>query len=62
LASNRKVDQCFVSSCANGQLDDLRIAADVVRGRQVAPGVRFLVTPASQKVYRDAMRLATCRT
>jgi 3-isopropylmalate/(R)-2-methylmalate dehydratase large subunit len=54
---NRKVDQCFIGSCANGQLEDLRIAADIVRGRQVASGVRFLVTPASQKVYRDAMRL-----
>jgi 3-isopropylmalate/(R)-2-methylmalate dehydratase large subunit len=53
----RKVDQCFIGSCANGQLEDLRIAAEVVRGRQVAPGVRLLVTPASQQVYRDAVRL-----
>jgi 3-isopropylmalate/(R)-2-methylmalate dehydratase large subunit len=54
---NRRVDQCFIGSCANGQLEDLRIAADIVRGGQVAPGVRLLVTPASQQVYRDAMRL-----
>lgn len=53
----RRVDQCFIGSCANGQLEDLAIAASVVRGRQVAPGVRFLVTPASQQVYREAMRL-----
>ncbi|GAB3970998.1 aconitase/3-isopropylmalate dehydratase large subunit family protein [Actinoallomurus acanthiterrae] len=53
----RKVDQCFIGSCANGQLDDLRVAAEVLRGRQVAPGVRLLVTPASQQVYRDAVRL-----
>ncbi|MEN4475469.1 aconitase/3-isopropylmalate dehydratase large subunit family protein [Mycolicibacterium cosmeticum] len=53
----RKIDQAFIGSCANGQLDDLRIAADVLRGRQVAPGVRLIVTPASQQVYRDAMRL-----
>ncbi|GHE05090.1 3-isopropylmalate dehydratase large subunit [Streptomyces alanosinicus] len=52
----RPVDQCFIGSCANGQLEDLRIAADVVRGRQVAPGVRLLVTPASQRVYQDALR------
>lgn len=53
----RKIDQAFIGSCANGQLDDLRIAAEVLRGRQVANGVRLIVTPASQQVYRDAMRL-----
>ncbi|MCW2886911.1 MAG: 3-isopropylmalate/(R)-2-methylmalate dehydratase large subunit [Streptosporangiaceae bacterium] len=53
----RKVDQCFIGSCANGQLEDLEIAAGIVRGKTVAPGVRFLVTPASQAVYREAMRL-----
>ena len=53
----RRIDQAFIGSCANGQLEDLRIAAEVLRGRSVAPGVRLLVTPASQQVYRDAMRL-----
>lgn len=53
----RRIDQAFIGSCANGQLDDLRIAAEILRGRTVAPGVRLLVTPASQTVYRDAMRL-----
>jgi 3-isopropylmalate/(R)-2-methylmalate dehydratase large subunit len=52
----RTVNQCFIGSCANGQLEDLRIAAEIVRGRKVAPGVRLLITPASQQVYRDAMR------
>lgn len=53
----RKIDQAFIGSCANGQLEDLRVAAKVLRGRQVAPGVRLIVTPASQRVYADAMRL-----
>jgi 3-isopropylmalate/(R)-2-methylmalate dehydratase large subunit len=53
----RKIDQAFIGSCANGQLDDLRIAAQMLRGKTVAAGVRLLVTPASQQVYRDAMRL-----
>jgi 3-isopropylmalate/(R)-2-methylmalate dehydratase large subunit len=53
----RRIDQAFIGSCANGQLDDLRVAAEILRGRTVAPGVRLLVTPASQQVYRDAMRL-----
>ncbi|WP_028937384.1 3-isopropylmalate dehydratase large subunit [Pseudonocardia spinosispora] len=59
---HRAVDQCFIGSCANGQLEDLRIAADMVRGRQVAPGVRLLITPASQQVYRDALRAGYLET
>jgi 3-isopropylmalate/(R)-2-methylmalate dehydratase large subunit len=51
-----KVDQAFIGSCANGQLEDLEIAANVLRGKTVATGVRLLVTPASQAVYREAMR------
>jgi 3-isopropylmalate/(R)-2-methylmalate dehydratase large subunit len=53
----QKVDQAFIGSCANGQLEDLQIAANVLRGKSVAPGVRLLITPASQAVYREAMRL-----
>jgi 3-isopropylmalate/(R)-2-methylmalate dehydratase large subunit len=52
----RQVNQCFIGSCANGQLEDLRIAADVLRGQKVARGVRLIVTPASQAVYTDAVR------
>lgn len=54
---DRAVHQCFIGSCANGQLDDLRIAAEILDGRQVARQVRLIVTPASQQVYRDAVRL-----
>ncbi|MUL79284.1 aconitase/3-isopropylmalate dehydratase large subunit family protein [Mycolicibacterium sp. CBMA 226] len=54
---HQKIDQAFVGSCANGQLEDLEIIAKVLHGKTVAPGVRLLVTPASQSVYRDAMRL-----
>jgi 3-isopropylmalate/(R)-2-methylmalate dehydratase large subunit len=52
----RKVDQCFIGSCANGQIEDLCIAAEMLRGRRVAPGVRLIVTPASQAVYAQAVR------
>ena len=54
---HRAVNQCFIGSCANGQLADLKIAAQIRRGRGVADGVRLIVTPASQQVYRDAVRL-----
>ena len=50
------IDQAFVGSCANGKIEDLRIAAEIVRGRQVAPGVRFIVTPGSQQVFLQAAR------
>lgn len=56
LLERQRIDQAFIGSCANGQLEDLEIAAKVLRGRTVAPGVRLLVTPASQAVYREAMR------
>jgi 3-isopropylmalate/(R)-2-methylmalate dehydratase large subunit len=50
------IDQAFVGSCANGKLEDLRIAAQIVKGRKVARGVRFIVTPASQRVLKEAVR------
>ena len=53
----RAVQQCFIGSCANGQLEDLCITAQILHGRTVADGVRLIVTPASQAVYRDAVRL-----
>ena len=53
-AAGTRIDQAFVGSCANGTLEDLALAAEVVRGRRVDPRVRFIVTPASQSVYRAA--------
>ena len=52
--AGRPIEHAFIGSCASGMLDDLRVAAGVLRGRQVAPGVRFIVTPATQQVAADA--------
>jgi homoaconitate hydratase family protein len=49
-----KVDQVFIGSCANAKYDDLAIAAEVLAGKKVAPGVRLLVTPASAKIMAKA--------
>jgi 3-isopropylmalate/(R)-2-methylmalate dehydratase large subunit len=54
-AIGRRIDQAFIGSCANGNLYDLAVAAEVVAGRRVAPGVRFIVTPGSQAVFRQAL-------
>jgi 3-isopropylmalate/(R)-2-methylmalate dehydratase large subunit len=48
------VDTVFIGSCTNGRLQDLREAADVVRGRKIRPGVRALVVPGSARVKADA--------
>ena len=55
-AAGERIDQAFIGSCANGNFDDLAIAAQVLAGRRVAPGVRLIVTPGSQNVYRRAMK------
>jgi 3-isopropylmalate/(R)-2-methylmalate dehydratase large subunit len=52
---SERIQQAFIGSCANGNFDDLAIAAEVVAGKQVAPGVRFLITPGSQAIYRRAL-------
>ena len=49
------VDWVFIGSCTNSRLSDLRAAADVVRGRKVAPGVRAWIVPGSETVKRDAV-------
>jgi len=51
-----KVDQVVIGSCTNGRLDDLEIAARILRGKKVARGVRMLVFPASGRIYRQAMK------
>ena len=50
------IDQAFVGSCANGTVEDLALVAQVLRGQRVHSGVRFVVTPGSQTVYREANR------
>jgi 3-isopropylmalate/(R)-2-methylmalate dehydratase large subunit len=55
-AAGQKIDQAYIGSCANGTLDDLELAAAVVAGKRVREGVRFIVTPASQLVYRQALK------
>ena len=51
-----KVDQAVIGSCTNGRIEDMRIAAEVLKGRKIAKGVRCIVIPATQSIYLQAMR------
>ena len=53
--SGLKVDQIVIGSCTNGRLDDIKVAADIIRGGKVADEVRLLIFPASGRIYREAM-------
>lgn len=57
-----RVDQAVLGSCTNGRLEDMAVAAQVMAGRSVHPRTRFLVIPASQQVYREALRLGYLET
>jgi 3-isopropylmalate/(R)-2-methylmalate dehydratase large subunit len=52
-----KVDQIVIGSCTNGRLDDLAVAAKILKGKKIARGVRMLVFPASFRIYQQALKL-----
>ena len=54
--SGMHIDQVVIGSCTNGRISDLRIAAEILKGKKVAPGVRCIVIPATQEVYMQALR------
>ncbi len=54
-AGEVKVDQCFIGTCTNGRLEDLRMAAKVLGGRKVHQDTRLLIIPATPTVYRQAL-------
>lgn len=56
IAQEVPIHQVVVGSCTNGRLSDLRIAAEILKGRKVHKGVRALIIPATQKIYLDALR------
>ena len=57
-----KIDQVVIGSCTNGRMDDLRIAASVLKGKKVKKGLRVIVIPATQKIYLQAMEEGLLRT
>ncbi|GCE48763.1 3-isopropylmalate/(R)-2-methylmalate dehydratase large subunit/methanogen homoaconitase large subunit [Thermosporothrix hazakensis] len=57
-----KIDQVFLGTCTNGRLDDLAIAASILRGKRIHPDIRMVVIPASREIYLEAMRLGYLET
>ena len=55
-AGNVKIDQSLIGSCTNGRIEDLRIAAQILKGRKAAAGVRLIVVPATPAIYRQALQ------
>ncbi|MCR4679114.1 MAG: 3-isopropylmalate dehydratase large subunit [Lachnospiraceae bacterium] len=57
-----KIDQVVIGSCTNGRIDDLRCAAEILKGNKVADGMRLIVLPATQAIYLQAMEEGLLRT
>ena len=57
-----KIDQAVIGSCTNGRLSDLAAAAEIIKGKHIAKGVRCIVIPATQKIYKEAMKLGYLET
>ncbi|MHA1728158.1 MAG: 3-isopropylmalate dehydratase large subunit [Promethearchaeota archaeon] len=55
-APDIEVDQCFIGSCTNGSIDDLRIAAKILKNNKVKKGLRCIVIPASTEIYKAALK------
>ncbi len=53
---NIKIDQVVIGSCTNGRISDLRIAAKILKGKKIKPGLKLIVFPATQKIYLEAVK------
>ena len=65
LAKNckdQKVDIVFIGSCTNGRLSDMHVAADILRGKKIAKGIRLIVIPNSTAVYKECLKDGTLLT
>jgi 3-isopropylmalate dehydratase small subunit len=60
--AGRKIDSAFIGSCTNGRMDDLKAAAEVLKGRKVAPGVVLKIVPTTDAIWREAMRSGIIET
>lgn len=52
----KKIDQAFLGTCTNGRLEDLRIASSILKRRKIQKGIKFIIAPASRRIYLDAIK------
>jgi len=57
-----EINQCLIGTCTNGRFSDLKVAADILKGKKISPDVRMLVLPASKQIYQDALRAGIIET
>lgn len=57
-----KIDQVVIGSCTNGRLEDMAVAAQILKGKKVAPGLRVIIIPATQQVYKECLQLGYLET
>ncbi len=55
-AEGTRIDEAFLGTCTNGRVEDLEIAAEILKGKNVSPKVRFIVAPASKRIYLEALK------
>ena len=55
-AAGLPIDQVVIGSCTNGRIDDMEAAAEILRGRHIAPGIRGIIIPATQAIYKECIR------
>lgn len=60
--SGTKIDQVFIGSCTNGRLEDLEIAAEILKGNKIAKYIKLIVTPASREIYNEALKNGVIKT
>jgi len=56
IAKDIRIDQVFIGTCTNGRIEDLRVVAEILKGRGCTSGTRLIITPASRQVYLQALR------
>jgi len=56
LVKKIKIDSAFIGSCTNGRMEDLKIAADILKNRKVAPGVVLKIVPATDEIWQQALK------
>lgn len=57
-----EIDEVYLGSCTNGSIEDMAVAAEIMQGKKVAPGLRFVVVPATNRVFKEAIELGYIKT